>query len=122
LLAEGWANMDEKPNLIELAKSQSALDDVRKANPSANLSDVIHSSGHDLYDDLVKVTLEEVIKEMKKSSGKSDWGKFSKDEMLKVLQKTLNKLRDMFMNEPSKLPKTNRGTLGFLPKKEGETA
>jgi A nuclease family of the HNH/ENDO VII superfamily with conserved AHH len=122
LLAEGWANMDEKVNLIELAKSQSALDDVRKANPGANLSDVIHSSGHGLYDNFVTKTLEEVIRKMRLSTGKSSWEKFSKDEMLKVLHRTLNELRDIFMNEPDKLPKKKDGTLGFLPEQERDTA
>jgi A nuclease family of the HNH/ENDO VII superfamily with conserved AHH len=122
LLAEGWANMDEKINLIELAKTQSALDNVRKANPGARLSDVIHSSGHKLYDDFVTKTLEEVIRKMRLSTGKSSWEKFSKDEMLKVLQRTLNELRNIFMNEPDKLPKKKDGTLGFLPKQERDTA
>jgi hypothetical protein len=122
LLAEGWANMDEKANLIELAKSQSALDDVRKANPGANLSDVIHNGEHEKYDALVTKTLEGVIKDMRRFTGKSDWQKFSKDEMLKVLKETLNELRNMFMKEPDKLPKNNRGTLGFVPKQERDTA
>jgi A nuclease family of the HNH/ENDO VII superfamily with conserved AHH len=122
LLAKGWANMDEKPNLIELAKTQNALDNARKANPGANLSDVIHSSGHKFYDDLATRTLQGVIKDICDATGKSSWEKFSKDEMLKALQKTLNKLRDIFMNEPDKLPKKNDGTLGFAPKQESDTA
>jgi A nuclease family of the HNH/ENDO VII superfamily with conserved AHH len=122
LLAKGWASMDEKVNLIELAKTQNALDNARKANPGANLSDVIHSGEHKAYDDLAKLTLEEVIKNMEKASGKSSWEKFSKDEMLKVFQKTLNLLRNTFMNEPDKLPKKKDGTLGFVPKEERDTA
>jgi hypothetical protein len=42
--------------------------------------------------------------------------------MLKVLKETLNELRNMFMKEPDKLPKNNRGTLGFVPKQERDTA
>jgi hypothetical protein len=121
LLAEGWANMDEKANLIELAKTQKALDDVRKANPNANLSDVIHSSGHKFYDDLVAKILEKNIDATQNNLGKSSWKKFTKDEMLKVLQRTLNELRDIFMNDPDKLPKKKDGTLGFLPVQERVT-
>ncbi len=69
LLAKGWANMDEKVNLIELAKTQSALDDVRKANPGAKLSDVIHSSGHKSYDDIATKTLDQFIDLMYMISG-----------------------------------------------------
>jgi hypothetical protein len=122
LLAKGWANMDEKINLIELAKTQSALDNVRKANPGANLSDVIHSSGHKFYDDLATKTLEKSITDLLDSTGKSDWKSFTKDEMLRVLKKTLNILRDMFMNEPDKMPKKKDGTLGFVPSQERDTA
>jgi A nuclease family of the HNH/ENDO VII superfamily with conserved AHH len=122
LLAKGWANMDEKPNLIELAKTQSALDDVRKANPGAKLSDVIHSGEHEKYDDLAIRILEAVIKDMEKASSKSNWKNFSKVELLQVLEETLQRLRDMFMNEPDKLPKNNRGTLGFIPTQGRDTA
>jgi Domain of unknown function (DUF4157)/A nuclease family of the HNH/ENDO VII superfamily with conserved AHH len=122
LLAKGWANMDEKPNLIELAKTQNALDTARKANPSVKLSDVIHSSGHKFYDDLATKTLDQFIELMKRISRKSDWEKFSKDEMLKVLQQTQKHLLDVFMNEPDKLPKKKDGTLGFAPEKARDIA
>jgi hypothetical protein len=115
LLAKGWASMDEKANLIELAKTQSALDDVRKANPSTNLSDVIHSGDHKGYDKIAKITLDKAIDDSQMYLGKPSWEQFTKDEMLKVLKKVINELRNVFMNDSDKLPKKQDGTLGFIP-------
>jgi hypothetical protein len=114
MLEKGIGHMDEGTNLIELATEAKDLQKARAAHPSVEFSDVIHVGSHDQFDRLARTKLLREIQIAERILQKNK-NTFSPKEMLDVVEKTQDYLRDLFLHHPDQLPKKTNGTLGSLP-------
>jgi hypothetical protein len=120
MLAKSIGHMDKSENLIELATTEKDLKSARVSRPNVEFSDVIHLSQHPKFDELATEALGKKIAEARKNLQKP-WEQFTPQEMLDVVKKTTDYLRDLFLHHPDQLPKKPNGTLGSLPKQQQET-
>jgi A nuclease family of the HNH/ENDO VII superfamily with conserved AHH len=117
MLEKGIGHMDESKNLIELATDAKDLQTARAKHPNVKFSDVIHIGSHSNFDELVeKILVKNVSSAQVKFSTK--WKNFTPQQMQEVVKKTVDQVRDLFINHPDQLPKKANGTLGKVPQNE----
>ncbi len=113
ILRRGIAYMDEKLNLIELAVDNAALAKAKLIEP--DFPEVLHFSEHPKFDFMVAELLEAKVIREKRNGLPKDITKWLDKDLLKILKKVVDEVREKILKDPNSLPRKKNGTLGNIP-------
>ncbi len=113
ILRRGIANMDLKPNLIELGETAADVTRARAIDP--RFPEIPHLGEHPLFDQIADGILSDFVRNATRTYRQIDILKFTDQQLLDTLKRAQDEILRLLRDEPRRFPRKPNGGLASAP-------